>query len=78
MRMIKLAGRYINADRLYSIEPLPGTRTVRITYEEAPNTVTNFNCTFPGTMGEDAALLKWAQDLAKALDPACISIGDTP
>lgn len=78
MRMIKLGARYVNADRLYSIEPVPGTRTVHITYEGAPGQLVNYEFKMLGPGGEDTALAEWARSLATALDPASISFNTDP
>lgn len=72
-RMIRIGGKYINADRLYSIEPLPGDGVVRIAYEIAPNHLANFDCRLTGSGDEDAGVRKWARDLVMAIDPTYIS-----
>ena len=71
-RMIKIGEKFINADRLYAIEPIPETRTVRVTYEGAPNTCESMDFNFPDTLGEDAPTA-WMRDLINALDPTYIS-----
>ena len=74
-RMIKIGGKYINADRLYAIEPMPDTHTVRVTYEEAPGMVAIFNMSLLDEAGVGLSAEKvkeWAQNLALAIDPAYI------
>ena len=71
-RMIKIGEKFINADRIYSIEPLPGTKTVRIAHEAGPGMVVNYDVDLSSSPEEDRAQ-QWARGLVVEIDPSYIS-----